>query len=251
MSNNQADGGLASPGTDRTRIEPAADGVGGDPRKLHREREAPDSKVMKSPHWFGPLHRVRIGLTGRVLLLVILAVVPALVIQAWNEYDLRIAREDDIRQRVVQITKQFGEEIGEIREGARQLLLALAQLDPVKFQQPEPCSALFANLKSRYASYSLLGAADTDGRVFCVSGPTSASSVKDQPFYTRAMAQPGLAVGNFWVDPVNGEKMIHFAERFDDHEGHIAGVVFAGLDLVWLSEHLKERGLSEGLNTDS
>jgi two-component system, sensor histidine kinase and response regulator len=199
---------------------------------------------MKSPHWFGPLHRVRIGLTGRVLLLVILAVVPALVIQAWNEYDLRIAREDDIRQRVVQITKQFGEEIGEIREGARQLLLALAQLDPVKFQQPESCSALFANLKSRYASYSLLGAADTAGRVFCASGPTSASSVKDQPFYTRAMAQPGLAVGNFWVDPANGEKMIHFAERFDDHEGHIAGVVFAGLDLGWLSDHLKERGLS-------
>ena len=39
---------------------------------------------------------VRIRLTGRLLLLVILAVVPALVIQAWNEYDQRIAREDDI-----------------------------------------------------------------------------------------------------------------------------------------------------------
>jgi hypothetical protein len=64
---------------------------------------------------------VRIGLTGRILILVIFAVVPALVIQAWNEYDLRIAREADIRQQVVQTTKQFGEEIGELREGARQL----------------------------------------------------------------------------------------------------------------------------------
>src|ERR1700724_2700983 len=62
--------------------------------------------------------RVRIGLTGRLLVLVIFAVVPALVIQAWNEYDLRIAREADIRQQVVQTTKQFGEEIGELREGA-------------------------------------------------------------------------------------------------------------------------------------
>jgi len=33
---------------------------------------------------------------GRLFLLVILAVVPALVIQAWNEYDQRIARQDDI-----------------------------------------------------------------------------------------------------------------------------------------------------------
>jgi two-component system sensor histidine kinase/response regulator len=188
--------------------------------------------------------RGRTGLTGRLLLLVILAVVPALVIQAWNEYDLRIAREDDIRQHVIEITRQFGEEIGVLREGARQLLLALAQLDPVKFRQPEACDVLFTNLKSRYPSYSLLGAADTAGQVFCASGPTALSSVLDQPFYTRAMAQPGLAVGNYWVDPDSGEKMIHFAERFENGEGHIAGVVFAGLDLAWLSDHLGERGLS-------
>ena len=187
---------------------------------------------------------VRIGLTGRLLLLVILAVVPALAIQAWNEYDQRIAREDDIRQHVIEITGQFGEEIGVLREGARQLLLALAQLDPVKFQQPDACSALFSQLKSRYANYSLLGAADTAGGVFCKSGPTF-SSVRDEPFFTRAIAQPGLAVGNYWVDPANGEKMVHFAERFEGGDGQVAGVVFAGLDLAWLSDHLKERGLSQ------
>jgi hypothetical protein len=41
---------------------------------------------------------------------------PALVIQAWNEYDQRIVREDDIRQRVIEITRQFDEEIGLLRE---------------------------------------------------------------------------------------------------------------------------------------
>jgi signal transduction histidine kinase len=187
---------------------------------------------------------VRIGLTGRLLLLVILAVVPALVIQAWNEYDQRVAREDDIRQHVIEITRQFGEEIGVLREGARQLLLALAQLDPLKFQQPDACSGLFSQLKSRFANYSLLGAADTSGRIFCASEPISFSGVTNEPFFMRAMAQPGLAVGNYWVDPANGRKMIHFAERFDGSDGHIAGVIFAGLDLAWLSDHLKERGLS-------
>src|SRR5882724_6387997 len=187
---------------------------------------------------------IRIGLTGRLFLLVILAVVPALMIQAWNEYDQRIAREGEIRQHVVEITKQFGEEIGVLREGARQLLLALAQLDPVKSLQPSTCSALFSKLKAQYANYSFLGAADITGRVFCVSGPTSFSQVTDQPFFTRALAQPELAVGNYWIDPVGNQRMIHFAERFEDGNGHIAGVVFAGLDLTWLSDHLKERGLS-------
>src|SRR5438552_156263 len=188
-------------------------------------RRVADRFTVRSANQYVFPRGIRIGLTGRLFLLVVLAVIPALVIQAWNEYDLRIAREDDIRQRVVQITKQFGEEIGELREGARQLLLALAQLDPVKFRQSGACDALFAKLKARYANYSLLGAADTNGRIFCTSNPTSYSSVADEPFFKRAMSQPGLAVGNYWVDPATGEKMVHFAERFDHSDDHIAEVV--------------------------
>ena len=52
-----------------------------------------------------------------------------------------------------------------------------------------------------------------------------------------------MAVGNYRVDPVSGLKQIHFALRFANKDGP-AGVVFAGLDLKWLAEHLKERGLS-------
>ena len=59
------------------------------------------------------------------------------------------------------------------------------------------------------------------------------------------MAQPDLAVGNYWVDPVSGVQQIHFALQFDrENGGPAVGVVFAGLDLKWLSEHLKERGLT-------
>ena len=41
------------------------------------------------------------SLTFRLLILVVIAVLPAILIQAYNEYDLRKAREDDIRQRVI------------------------------------------------------------------------------------------------------------------------------------------------------
>jgi hypothetical protein len=166
------------------------------------------------------------------------------VIQGYNEYELRTAREADIRLQVLQVTRQFGAEIGELREGARQLLLALAELSPVKQMETEACNALFAALKSRYANYSLLAAADTNGAIFCSSAPTSYSSVADESFFKRAMAKDELAVGNYWADEITGQRMIHFAVKFDGADGRTAGVVFAGLDLRWLSEHLKERGLS-------
>jgi HAMP domain-containing protein len=185
-----------------------------------------------------------ISLTLRLCILVLIAIFPAIVIQGYNEYELRKAREADIRHQVIQITKQFGEEIGELREGARQLLLALAQLPAVRLRDTGSCSEHFTALKSQYANYALLAAADTDGRIFCSSAPMTNRSVADQPFFGRAMARDGLAVGNYWADPTTGQRMIHFAVKFDDGGGRTAGVVFAGLDLGWLSEHLRERGLS-------
>ena len=65
---------------------------------MRRRQKPTQGTNVKSERRFASWHCVRIGLTGRLLLLVILAVVPALVIQAWNEYDLRIAREDDERR---------------------------------------------------------------------------------------------------------------------------------------------------------
>jgi hypothetical protein len=154
--------------------------------------------VKRRPAWLRVPH---ISLTVRLIILVLIAVCPAIIIQAYNEYELRKASEADIRQQVVQITKQFGEEIGELREGARQLLLALSQLTPVKLRESNDCNVLFGSLASQYANYNLLAAADTDGRIFCSSSPLAYDSVADRPFFKRAMAQDGLAVGNFWADP--------------------------------------------------
>src|ERR1700730_6708031 len=123
---------------------------------------------------------MQLGLTGRMFLLVVIAVLPALVIQAVNEYALRTSREDEIRQRVIQITKQFGEEIQAIRAGASQLLVALGELDEVQKRDGLECTATFTKLKARFESYSRLGAADENGRVFCSSGPmTEEESVAD------------------------------------------------------------------------
>ena len=114
-----------------------------------------------------PARGVQIGWTVRLLLLVVVAVLPILVIQGWHEHDLRNEREEVIRQQVLRGVKQLAAEIGELREGARLMLLAIAQLEAVKLRQPEACRTLLAKLKSHYPNYSQLAAADTDGRIFC------------------------------------------------------------------------------------
>src|SRR5437588_9724909 len=169
---------------------------------------------------------MQLSLTGRMFLLVVIAVLPALVIQAVNEYALRTAREDEIRQRVIQITKQFGEEIQAIRAGASQLLIALGELDEVQKRDSAECGATFAKLQVRFESYVRIGAADAPGNVFGSSGPVIQAPAAATEFFKRAMTGDGLSVGHYFVDPATKEKMIHFAERFYDPNGKVAGIVF-------------------------
>ena len=208
-------------------------------------QNSPLTAPAAAPNRRWRLPGLRLGLRTRILGLLLIAVLPAIGIQGYNEYALRQARERDIRQQVIQTTKQFGEEMGELREGARQLLLTVGQLPAVRQKDAAACSAFLANLQAQYANYAVLGAADLNGNVFCSSTPgRQYPAVAGAAFFKLAVAQDGLAVGNYWVDPVTGQKEIHFATRFADADGHPGGVVFAGLDLKWLIEHLKGRGLS-------
>lgn len=186
------------------------------------------------------------GLTTRLVLLTVIAVLPALAIQAYNEYDLRRAREDDIRQRVIQITRQFGEEMGELREGARQLLVALTRFSWIDTTDPTQCNQHLAALKAGLPNYDSLSVADSNGRTVCSSSPTTPAVVADMPFFKRALATDGLAVGDYWQDPVSGVQVIQFAMRFAGPDGKVAGVVSAALDLKWLTARLADRGLSTG-----
>ncbi len=51
-----------------------------------------------APAWWS------LSLTTKMVVLVLIAVMPALAIQSYNEYDLRRSREDDIRNKTIQIT---------------------------------------------------------------------------------------------------------------------------------------------------
>jgi hypothetical protein len=186
-----------------------------------------------------PDRRMRRAL--RLSLFAGLIVLPLLASQAWLELDWRSERQAGVRENVVSRVRQLAADIGQLREGARQLLLAIAQMDAVKLRQHEDCSGLLAKLRSRYPNYALLGAADLQGRIFCASGPVPAS-VQDQSFFMRAVAHDGLVVGNYWADPMGGHKIISFALQITDGTGAPAGVIFAGLDLAWLSGHLMETG---------
>lgn len=74
-------------------------------------------------------------------------------------------------------------------DGARPLLVALAQLPPVRHRDPAACNALFARLLEQYPFYANIGANEPNGDIFC-SGLSLVQPVSsaDRVWFQRAVA---------------------------------------------------------------
>jgi PAS domain S-box-containing protein len=182
-----------------------------------------------------------LGLTLRLILLAILAAAPAVAIQIWNEYDLRRARVAEVKDQVLRLARSETAEIDRIVEGARQFLVALAQISPVKDKDGPACNDLLTRIAKNYSAYRALIAADRDGSVFCSSiGP--GPSISDRTYFKIAMQSGDFAVGDYVVmGRGTGSAGLHFAFPLQDETGKVSGVIAAALDLDWFAERLKEK----------
>ena len=68
------------------------------------------------------------SLTKRIVGLVVLALTPALAVQGYNEYALRTARAEAVRNEAMRAARNVAADLGQFGRGARQVLGILAGL---------------------------------------------------------------------------------------------------------------------------
>ncbi|MBI4279256.1 MAG: PAS domain S-box protein [Armatimonadetes bacterium] len=177
------------------------------------------------------------SLRVRLLLLVILALVPASGFLVYSYVEERRIRAAQVKEAALQITRLAALEQERLIEGGRQFLLALARLPEVREGHAAACSALLADLRKRYHAYANLGVAALDGNAFCSALPLERPvSVADRAWFRRALAARGFAVGDYQVGRVTGRATLNFGYPVTDGAGQIRGVVFAALDLAWVGQ---------------
>jgi PAS domain S-box-containing protein len=181
-----------------------------------------------------------LSLTLRLILLALLASVPALTIQIWNEYDLRRARLAQIHDEVLRLARSEAAEIDRIIEGARQFLVALALIPQVRNKDAAACVELLSGISSNYQAYRALIVADRDGSVFCSSiGP--GPPIVDRAYFRAAIETGRFAVGEYVMGRGTGSAAIHFSFPLRDEGGSISGVIAAALNLDWFADRLREK----------
>jgi signal transduction histidine kinase len=187
------------------------------------------------------------SLRTRLLLLVLLAVIPALGLALYTNLEERQLRKAQVQEQAMRLARLVSADHERLIGDARRLLVNLARLPAVRDRNPAACNALFADLLTQHSSYVNLGVADADGNVFCSALPmTGQIYVGDRIYFRRALETRDFAIGEYQVGRISGKASVNFGYPVLDDAGHVRAVVVAPLDLAWLSALANQAGLPPG-----
>jgi signal transduction histidine kinase len=179
------------------------------------------------------------SLRVRLLLLVLVAVIPAWGAIAYTASEQRRIAVADIQRNVLQLAEFSAHEEEQALQGTRQILIALADFVRKADENPAECSAFCANLLKQFRRYANLGAVKSNGDVFCSAVPLGRpTNAAGQPWFQRAVQSGDFAVGDYHVGRITGKPVLVLAYPYRIGDGARAAVVFAALDLKWLNRYI-------------
>ncbi|MGE5818711.1 MAG: ATP-binding protein [Deltaproteobacteria bacterium] len=188
-----------------------------------------------------------VSVRTRLLLLVLLAVIPALGLTLYTNLEERQLRKAQVQEYALRLSRIVSADHERLIEGARQLLVTLARLPAVRDRNRAACNALFADLLTQQSSYANLGVIDADGNIFCSGFPmTGPVYVGDRSYFRRAREMRDFAIGDYQIGRITGKATLNFGHPILDDAGHVRAVVFAALDLAWLNELASRAELPAG-----
>jgi PAS domain S-box-containing protein len=184
----------------------------------------------------------------RLILIILLAVLPALALIFLNAGQARRREAAAVQEDAQRLTRLTASNVGQLVEGARQLLVVLSHLSRVQTQDAVACNTLFAALLTQYPLYANLGAAEPDGDLFCSALPlTSPVNASDRAWFQRAVETRAFAVGDYQIGRVTGKPTVNFGYPvLDEATSELKAVVFVALNLAPLNQLAAEVELPEG-----
>ncbi len=182
------------------------------------------------------LSRLVSGLRLRLLLLVLLACAPLVGLTLYTASEERQRLVKEWNQRAQEMMELAAREEDRVIGQTRQLLLALAESAPVRSGSRRGCNKLLDELFGSYPRYVNLGVVGSNGlvlaSVYPMAGPPSQTN---RPFFRRALATRAFSIGDFPDGPAAGKPIVDFSCPVFDADGRVQAVVFAALDLDWVS----------------
>ena len=180
------------------------------------------------------------NLATRLLLLVVVATAPALITLIHLQFELREQRMGQARSTALRQAEQVNSSIGNVTEGARQLMLAVARMRQVRNMDPR-CRENIASLQTDLPQYLFLTVTDANAQVVCTSATGEPIPDALRPIVQQALKEKAFTIGNYSVDSTGAQQFLPMALPFNTASDGPGGVVVAALSLEWLGKLLADQ----------
>lgn len=186
------------------------------------------------------------SLTHRLLALTLVASLPGLAAVGYSSFDLRNTRYAEVRSEALRNAQVVASEIGQIFDGVQGALRAVAEADEVSKLNSTACTDYVMRVRPNVEPLTSLLVVGLDGNIRCFSEPSLASpNLAGRGYFRDAVDQKKFAIGPFTVSKISDRNVIPLAIPIIRDE-KVEGAVVAGLDLEWLGQQLKQRGVQRG-----
>jgi signal transduction histidine kinase/CheY-like chemotaxis protein/HAMP domain-containing protein len=183
------------------------------------------------------MHRFFFSLRFRLILLVLLAVIPALGLILYTGIEERRIAAAQAKEDALRLVRLVSSNQSQLIEGARHFLYTLAQLSQVRNCDPAACCSLFATLLRQYPWYLNIGVAGQDGNIFASALPLARPvNAADRKWFQRAFKTCAFSIGDYQIGRITGKPSVNFGHPVLNEEGKVKAVVFVALDLTWLNQ---------------
>ncbi len=185
------------------------------------------------------------SLRTRLMALALVALAPGVASVLYTTHQIDGLRRAEVAELAMQGARHAADETNRIISGVESLLLAVSHVPSVRDGDAEACSVYLGDLGPNLPHLVAVSVLDLEGRWFCgsVRPADPAVDLSDRSYFQEALAHEGLVLGLYTAGRVSGRPILPVALSFPNRAGAKAGVLVATIDLAWLGQVMRERGV--------
>lgn len=186
------------------------------------------------------------SLVYRLLFLVLVACLPGLAALIYSSLDLRDSRYQDAHAEAMRNAHFAVAELEQMFEGIKGVLHATSEAAEARNGDFTACQQYLARVRAKLPLLTSIIILEPDGEARCFSeGSLPAADLSDRYYFREAISTHQFSVGDYTVSRLSGRRIVPVALPAVTGD-HIDFVVGAGVNLEWLGQQLRERGLAPG-----
>jgi signal transduction histidine kinase len=187
------------------------------------------------------------SLRFRLLLIVLLALLPAFGLAIYNASQQRHLVQNQVQEDALDIAQSLANHQNELVEGARQMLFVLAQLPVIRGDDDLACKAYLTELKANNPRYMNIIKWDLAGNMLCDAANSPLPHKSPFPDHLEMVLDSmDFVINGFVISPHTNERALSFGYPVLDEYGQPKNVLVAPVYLDSLNQLLTQADLPAG-----